>query len=92
MWLQRYGDNALLVCVAVAGLAFNLRYIRHCPPGIPRALKGVAAVALGYVVVVQSCYVVGMHLSNGWYEAAALVLAAVLALNAWVGRNRGPCD
>jgi hypothetical protein len=92
VWLTSYGDNCLLACIAVAGALLNLDYVRHCQPGIPRALKAVAAIALAYTAILHALYVVGIFLGNGWFEAAALILAAVLALNAWVGRHRGACD
>ena len=91
VWLTRYADNVLLVVIAAAGLALNACTIRHNSDGVARALRIVAAVALGYVVVIQSVYIAGLRPPNGWYEAATIALVAVLALNAWVGRNRGTC-
>lgn len=91
-WLVRYGDNLLLAAIALAGAWLNCRYVRNCAPGVARTLKLVAAVALGYTAFLHALYVAGIFLGNGWYEAAALILASTLALNAWVGRDRGTCD
>lgn len=91
LWLQRYGDNLILVGIALAGLALNVCYARNCPPGVVRSLKLLSSVALGYVVVIQSIYIAGYFPGNGWYEAATIALAATLALYAWVGRDRGTC-
>ena len=90
-WLTRYGDNLILVGICLAGLVFAACYVRRGPPGVERSLKLLSAVALGYVVVIQSIYIAGWFIGNGWYEAATMVLAATLALYAWVGRDRGPC-
>ena len=90
-WITRYGDNVLLVGIALAGLVFNVCTIRHGFTGVARTLRIVAVVALGYVVVIQSIYIAGIKLTNGWYEMSTMVLAATLTLNAWVGRDRGTC-
>ncbi len=90
-WVTRYGDNVLLIVIAAIGLALNVCTIRHNSYGVARALRVVAATALGYVVVIQAVYVSGITPPNGWFEAATIALVAVLALNAWVGRNRGTC-
>jgi hypothetical protein len=78
-----------MVLVAVLGLVAHLRYVRACPAGVVRALKALACVALAYVALVQGLYVAGITLPNGWFEAAALALAAILAANGIVGRPRG---
>lgn len=91
-WAVRYGDNVLHVFIAVAGVILNLRYIRRCAPGPARTLKALSAVALAYSALLQALYVAGVTLPNNWFEAGAITMAAVLALNAWVGRVRGNCD
>jgi len=88
-WLARYADNGLMVIVAVIGLVAHLRYVRSCPAGVVRALKTLACVALAYVALVQGLYVAGIALPNGWFEAAALAVVAILAANGIVGRPRG---
>jgi hypothetical protein len=88
-WIARYGDNVLLVVICAAGVVLNVHTIRHGSDAVGRALRVVAAVGLGYVVVIQAIYIAGFRLTNGWYEMATMALAATLTLNAWVGRDRG---